>query len=47
MYNLHLNSLAQNFANNREQWGEEEMVDRLSDSDKYAEYTDSGDDWAE
>ncbi|PUU80827.1 hypothetical protein B9Z19DRAFT_1063118 [Tuber borchii] len=35
------------FANNREQWGEEEMMDHLSDSGKYAEYTDPGDDWAE
>jgi len=41
VYDLHLNSLAQQFANNREQWGKKEMINRPLDSDKYAEYTDS------
>ena len=41
VHDLHLNSLAQQFANNREQRGKGEMTDRPPDSDKYAEYTDS------
>lgn len=40
MHDLHLNSLAQHFANNREQWSEDEMIDRPPDSDKYAEHPD-------